>query len=179
VAKAFSGLGVTAGLAADRTSMTGMVAGQQFFETDTELLFVYSNSTWKLLGGKTPHFRAGFTNAANTGLANTFTVRRNVGFSIVSSTRITPAYSGVYTILASQINDVNTTRYDLQIRKNGVTITQALNDNSSGYHYKQAGVSVELTAGVDYIELYADEYYNETDPNDFWKNCSLVWNGSI
>jgi hypothetical protein len=46
VAKAFGGLGVTAGLAADRTSMTGMSAGQQFFETDTKKMFVYSGSAW-------------------------------------------------------------------------------------------------------------------------------------
>lgn len=46
LAKAFGGLGVTAGLAADRTSMTGVVAGQQFFETDTKKMFVYSGSVW-------------------------------------------------------------------------------------------------------------------------------------
>lgn len=46
MAKAFSGLGVTAGLAADRSSLAGMVAGQQFFETDTNKLFVYNGSSW-------------------------------------------------------------------------------------------------------------------------------------
>lgn len=48
MAKAFGGLGVTTGLAADRTSMTGMVSGQQFFETDTNLFFVYTGSAWVL-----------------------------------------------------------------------------------------------------------------------------------
>lgn len=46
MAKAFGGLGVTAGLAADRTAMTGMVAGQLFFETDTTLFKVWTGSTW-------------------------------------------------------------------------------------------------------------------------------------
>ena len=46
MAKAFGGLGVTAGLAADRTSMSGMSAGQQFFETDTNKTFIYSGSSW-------------------------------------------------------------------------------------------------------------------------------------
>lgn len=46
MAKAFGGLGTTAGLAADRTSMTGMSAGQGFFETDTKKMFVYSGSAW-------------------------------------------------------------------------------------------------------------------------------------
>lgn len=47
MARAFSGLGVTAGLAADRTSMSGMVAGQQFFETDTKLLWYFDGSLWQ------------------------------------------------------------------------------------------------------------------------------------
>ena len=46
MAKAFSGLGVTAGLAADRAALTGMVAGQQFFETDTTLLKVWDGLAW-------------------------------------------------------------------------------------------------------------------------------------
>ena len=46
MAKAFGGLGTTAGLAADRTSMTGMSAGQQFFETDTNKLYLYNGSAW-------------------------------------------------------------------------------------------------------------------------------------
>lgn len=46
MAKAFGGLGTTAGLAADRTSMTGMSAGQQFFETDTNTLYIYNGTAW-------------------------------------------------------------------------------------------------------------------------------------
>ena len=47
MAKAFGGLGTTAGLAADRTSISGMSAGQQFFETDTKLLWYYDGSAWQ------------------------------------------------------------------------------------------------------------------------------------
>lgn len=50
MAKAFGGLGVTAGLAADRTSMTGMSAGQQFYETDTNRTYVYDGSVWRVIG---------------------------------------------------------------------------------------------------------------------------------
>ena len=46
MAKAFSGLGVTAGLAADRTAMSGMSAGMQFFETDTNTLYLYNGGVW-------------------------------------------------------------------------------------------------------------------------------------
>jgi len=47
VAKAFGGLGVTAGLAADRAALTGLVAGMQFFETDTKLLWYYDGTAWQ------------------------------------------------------------------------------------------------------------------------------------
>ena len=46
MAKAFGGLGDTVGLAADRTSMTGMVVGQRFYETDTKDVYVYTGSAW-------------------------------------------------------------------------------------------------------------------------------------
>ena len=49
MAKAFGGLGTTAGLAADRTSMSGMSAGQQFFETDTKMLYLWDGSVWHLV----------------------------------------------------------------------------------------------------------------------------------
>lgn len=48
MAKTFSGLGTTAGLSSDRTSMTGMFTGQQFYETDTNMLFMYNGSAWVL-----------------------------------------------------------------------------------------------------------------------------------
>ena len=48
MARAFSGLGVQTGLAADRTALTGLVAGQQFYETDTGLMYLYTGSSWQL-----------------------------------------------------------------------------------------------------------------------------------
>jgi hypothetical protein len=46
MAKSFPNTGATVGLAADRTAMTSMVEGQEFFETDTNKMFVYSGSGW-------------------------------------------------------------------------------------------------------------------------------------
>jgi hypothetical protein len=46
MAKAFPNTGVTTGLAADRTAMTGMTAGTYFYETDTKKTFVYNGSSW-------------------------------------------------------------------------------------------------------------------------------------
>jgi hypothetical protein len=47
VARAFGGLGVTTGLAADRAALSGVVAGQQFFETDTKLLWYFDGAVWQ------------------------------------------------------------------------------------------------------------------------------------
>jgi len=46
MAKAFPNTGVTTGLSTDRSAMTGMGAGQQFFETDTNKTYVYNGSSW-------------------------------------------------------------------------------------------------------------------------------------
>lgn len=46
MAKSFPNTGATVGLAADRTAMTSMLEGQEFFETDTNKMFVYSGSGW-------------------------------------------------------------------------------------------------------------------------------------
>jgi hypothetical protein len=48
MAKSFPNTGATIGLAADRTAMTGMYAGQYFYETDTGLMFTYTGSAWIL-----------------------------------------------------------------------------------------------------------------------------------
>ena len=53
MAKAFGGLGVTVGLAADRAALTGVVAGQEFFETDTGNLYIYNGSIWRLISSNT------------------------------------------------------------------------------------------------------------------------------
>jgi hypothetical protein len=52
MSKSFSGLGATTGLAADRISMTGMSAGQQFFDTDTKRVLIYDGSSWVVVAGK-------------------------------------------------------------------------------------------------------------------------------
>lgn len=56
MAKAFGGLGTTAGLAADRTSMSGMSAGQQFFETDTGIMYLYTGSAWSIFMPQASNF---------------------------------------------------------------------------------------------------------------------------
>lgn len=68
MAKAFPNTGATVGLAADRTAMTGMYAGQQFFETDTNLMFVYNGSAW--VGGSPITSLLAQSTTTQTGAAN-------------------------------------------------------------------------------------------------------------
>ena len=46
MAKSFPNTGATTGLSTDRTGMTGMFAGQQFFETDTNRTYYYNGTIW-------------------------------------------------------------------------------------------------------------------------------------
>ena len=46
MAKTYGGLGTLAGLAADRTAMAGVSAGQEFFETDTKKFYVHNGTSW-------------------------------------------------------------------------------------------------------------------------------------
>ena len=112
MAKAFSGLGVTAGLAADRAALTGMVAGQEFFETDTKLLYAYDGSSWIKMNyiGLRPEFfvrtSAGTTTTAGNRLPwNTTT--RNVGACFNTSTyAFTAPITGLYQFNASVFENV-------------------------------------------------------------------------
>lgn len=64
--KAFGGLGVTTGLAADRTSLTGMVAGQQFYETDTGIMYLYTGSVWSIFMPQASNFVTAETTTSYT-----------------------------------------------------------------------------------------------------------------
>lgn len=44
--RAYAGLGMTTGLAADRSALASPVAGQQFYETDTSTLYLYTGAAW-------------------------------------------------------------------------------------------------------------------------------------
>ena len=118
MAKAFSGLGITSGLASDRTGMTLPVTGIQFYETDTDRTYLYDGVNWFWQSG------AAIVNAQSgsytlvlpdkskviemgVGSGNTLTVPLNssvqfpIGTQIVvlqvgtGQTTITPATAGV------------------------------------------------------------------------------------
>lgn len=51
--RAYAGLGMTTGLAADRAALSSPVAGQQFYETDTGIMYCYTGSAWRAVSATT------------------------------------------------------------------------------------------------------------------------------
>jgi hypothetical protein len=118
MAKAFSGTGIVSGLTSDRTGMTSPTTGMQFYETDTDRVWLYDGTNWIWQSG------TAVTNAQtasyvlvlsdknkiiemSVGSGNTLTVPLNssvqfpVGTQIIilqtgsGQTTITPATAGV------------------------------------------------------------------------------------
>jgi hypothetical protein len=113
LAKAFGGLGVTAGLAADRTSMTSVVAGQQFFETDTNKVYMYNGTSWVIVNwlGSWPSFWVKKTASTSTVGTIVFdSVVEQVGGSNYSTSTglFTAPVAGIYEFSAQSIAN-NTT----------------------------------------------------------------------
>ena len=84
MAKSFPNTGATVGLASDRTAMTGMYAGQGFYETDTNKNFLYNGSAWVCL---TP-ISSGVTAQEST-TSTTFTDLATAGPSVTVATGTT------------------------------------------------------------------------------------------
>jgi len=170
VAKAFGGLGVIAGLAADRTSMTGMVAGQQFFETDNKIMYLYDGSAWVLSVTGTPIMFSAY-GLANYTVANGAefvfnTVVTNVGGGYNSSTgRFTAPINGYYMFHYSFLSTNNANAVDTRLRVNGSTLLAAAYSGDSVSSYKSGGASAGtfLTAGQ-YVSVIAfNTAYNHPD----------------
>jgi hypothetical protein len=100
MAKSFPNTGVTTGLAADRTAMTGMYAGQQFFETDTNKVYIYNGSDWFVNDwlGTWPSFWVRRLSASTAVGTITFdSVLENTGSNYSTSTGLfTAPVSGIY-----------------------------------------------------------------------------------
>ena len=169
VAKAFGGLGVTAGLAADRSALTGMSAGQQFFETDTKKLFMYSGSAWVLVSNLTlsyyPTFWVYKTAAITTAQTVIFdSVRENVGSNYSTTTGLfTAPVSGVYEFHASCINQISGTAW--KFLKNGVIVsgpTPYSTITTSLWNTLSASVSTALTVGQTFgVSLTSGQWYGD------------------
>jgi len=157
LAKAFGGLGTTAGLAADRSAMTGMSAGQGFFETDTKLLWYYDGVAWQRVhpAGSVVQtvwlrYDTGAAYLANlSGSSMT-----NLGITI------TPKYASSKILLQWMINGEpsNPAAYNMVFRvgKDGSVMTSPAGYNTYAGNVNYSGISV--------ISAY-DGDYNSTPQN--------------
>lgn len=167
MAKSFPNTGATVGLAADRTAMTSMLEGQEFFETDTNKMFVYSGSawvetnSWSTTSGVTgvnnlivpPSvrvYRTGdLTYTINTSIAwnaesyDTDTMHNNT----TNSERLTITTPGLYLVVfSSYITYSGTmTAFDYSIYKNGTSGTRIAGDYASVVAYTGGLVKILTT----------------------------------
>ena len=196
MAKSFPNTGATVGLAADRTAMTSMLEGQEFFETDTNKMFVYSGSawvqtnSWSTTSGVTgvsnlivpPMVRAirtadqTLTSASTTAIQFTASDEFDTDAMHDTSTntnRITINTAGVYIITATvNIASANSTgTYRLvAIRKNGSNEIATQNPGA----IQDARVTVTVT------DLAAiSDYYEAVVYQDSGSSCGLNTIGSI
>ena len=168
VAKAFGGLGVTAGLAADRTAMTSLVTGQQFFETDTKKMFVYSGSAWVQVndytlaaigvdsGGRVTkpfqpicqlYNQTGRNPDAAMGWTGTYV---NVGSMWDGSTRVTVPVAGTYlaTYEGMSWNDIAGGSYMMDLFKNGSWISTARQYTNAPSQHQHISMHVYISCGA-------------------------------
>jgi len=122
-----------------------------------------------LTSNSTPHISGRLTGTSGSGLANAFTVWRQVGITIGSSTNITVPVSGVYAVGFNTISNSSTGRVDGQILVNGALKASVLTDESTGYHQKSLHLHIYLQA-YDYVGFTNNNWYNATSSNDEWKS---------
>jgi hypothetical protein len=150
VAKSFGGLGTTAGLAADRTSMTDMSAGQQFFETDTNKVYIYNGSGWFVNDwlGTWPSFWVRRLSPSTAAGTITFdSVLENTGSNYATSTGLfTAPVSGIYYFSGQFI--CTTTGGAWVFIKNGTAISGPTPySTTTVWSTMAASVSTQLNAG--------------------------------
>ena len=127
-----------------------------------------------LTSNSTPHISGRMTGTSGSGAANSFTIRRQVGITIGSSTNLTAPVAGVYAIGFNTISTNTTGRVDAGININGVRFNSALTeDNGTGFHYKSLHIQVYLAAN-DYVTLVNDNWYDPSNNNTEWKTFYMT-----
>lgn len=195
MAKTFSGMGNTGGLASDRTSMTGMVAGQQFYETDTGKLYQYTGSDWLFIPNVSTsgYFNISTNPIVHVGRSsnvsvvgngstipyNTIVSSRNVSSGTGSGQFDTSAgtfkcpVSGFYSISASAYSTVNYEQLWLNIngaRKTTFAISTAYGIQAGAdFWYANAGdtIGIGLWAGGSTVTVIASNEHT-------WLKIALI-----
>jgi hypothetical protein len=131
MAKSFPNTGATVGLAADRSALTSPFAGMQFFETDTNVLYVYNGSAWVALASAAAP--TALQLISPTSVVNATNSNSKIIFSAQSSFSINGCFSSAfdnYRIIISEFVGTIATCADLQLK-----LRVAGADASSGYAF--------------------------------------------
>lgn len=155
MAKSFPNTGVSTGLAADRAALTSPFAGMQFFETDTNLLYLYNGSSWIRItsaGVATGTLIAGTTTAAITG---------TYGTDLIATTGPTVTLSAGSWMLQGGATTNTTTNIDaMSLRIYSIT-DSAVVANSTGpwYFYNSVGTAVAGFTALTAVTITSNKQY--------------------
>jgi hypothetical protein len=106
-------------------------------------------------------------------IADRFTSKTSRGLSF-SNSRITVPIAGVYLITFQTIASNTTGRNDTNVRVNGVTYSNGLNeDNGTGFHQRTHSFTVYLSAN-DYIQFNHQNWYATGNAFDEWQTASVT-----
>ncbi len=154
MAKAFPNTGVTTGLAADRTALTSPFAGMQFFETNTNKLWVYNGSLWLQARPETSFNSSeinvnstAYTNVSNTTPSVTLVTGTEVLLSI--SLNVGGGTTGAFIYTSYTVSGATTISGD---DSRALTFTNPA--GGAGQRYRLQGLfPVTVTAGTNTFQI--------------------------
>lgn len=125
-------------------------------------------------------FMRGELGANNIGLINLTSIQSSGGMVVTSANRLVAPITGLYKISFSSITMNSSSRNDITIYVNGVTVANTLSeDNGSGWHYRCASIAYYLNAN-DYVQFYANQgyTYNGTGGGEYaWRTFTFYFVG--
>jgi hypothetical protein len=111
---------------------------------------------------------------ASSGQATIFRVKTSRGGLSFSNSRVTVPVAGVYMITYQTICQTDTGRHDTEIKINGTTVNNGLNEsNGTGYHQRTHVFNMYLNVN-DYITWHNGRYYSNGGSFDPWTNASVT-----
>lgn len=158
----------------DNTAVTSALLGKANINGGNTFTGNQVINSGYLTSNSTPHISGRMTGTTGSGAANSFTIRRQVGITIGSSTNLTVPVAGIYAIGFNSISNNSTGRVDSGIDINGGRFASALTeDNGTGFHYKSLHIQVYLAAN-DYINFVSNGWYDSGNNNTEWKTFYMT-----
>ncbi len=122
------------------------------------------------------HGSPGNGTRGSAGIADRFATNFSRNTLSFSNSRITVPLAGLYLIVFQTICDAGSGRIDTNIRVNGITITDGLNnasDGSADYRMRTHTSVVQLSAS-DYIQFYSGNWYEIGNSYGTWGTASVT-----